>query len=910
MKNRFENAKKYLPIAAVPIMLVVIFLLLNNASAMPYRVVPGENGRWDMRGFDFENYNVLFGGYAEVISGALLTPEEFRERESEAVLASPRDEQILTSRLIIHVPDGEWFTFTRHSLHYAHRLYVNGALMMEVGETGLTQQTSTQSQARIMFTAQASDGIIEIVQQSSNFMHRRSSIHHDWRMGMGNALISEVRTDDIQNTIILSSFFMLSVILFLLYYMLIKNKGILYCAAFCLVWCLRMASTTPRVLAPLAPWLGVEWIFRIEYFTVPLAAIFAIAILSTLFPKILPKYFLYPSYAITWGLFVFYLFGNTITMSHVKNMTYSAYGAILAFVLIMLILKVRKINFGQGLFIIGVLLFIAASAVDIFQRALPDVAPALGFEFGGVATLLFALFMATAMFIFAMQEADAVRTEKEAEREHEMIVFKELITQMSRMAESHQQGDIDAKIDESCFEGAHKAVACGVNEMTGDYVKHITELGGVLKNFSAGDFDTLYTDLPGKKAFLNEAVEALRKNLKDVDREIQTLSYAAIQGELGARANHTNFKGGWEKLLIGLNNVMDAIITPINEASDVLSAMAEGDLSHTVTGDYEGDFILIKKSINSMQAAVSSYISEISQVLIEIANQNLEVSIDRHYIGDFSAIKDSLNMIIRTFNSVLSEFGNTVKLVSGGASQMLEVSEKLSQGAVTQSETYSQLNEAIGEVKERSGKNAEAAQRTSVLATEAKSSVVKEAAIMEQTLKAMNEIKISADNISKIIKVIEDIAFQTNLLALNASVEAARAGQHGAGFAVVAEEVRNLATRSKSAAEETTALIEASVKTASEGERLTAEAAEGLHNVTKQITEIAGNINDVAEASSAQIDSISQISQGISHLNHVTQTNTDLSRDGAIIAEELTSQSETLKGAVEGFRFYNINKKI
>ena len=904
-KTFMKNVKNYLPIAVIPIMLLIGFLLLSNESAKPYRVVYDENGLWDMSGFDFDNHNVLFGGYAEIIPGELLTPEEFRERENEAILACPNRVSVLTSRMTILVPDGEWFTFTRHSLRYTHRLYVNGALMMAVGETGPTQQTSTQSMARIMFTAQPVDGVIEIVQQSSNFMHRLGSPHHEWRMGMGNALINEVRVDDIQNTILLGSFLMLSVILFLLYYMLIRNKGILYCAVFCLVWFLRMAATTPRALAPLAPWLSVEWLFRIEYFTVPLAAIVAIAIFTTLFPKMLPKGFLYPVYALASGIFVFYLFGDTIIMSHVKNMTYPVYGAVLVFVFITLIVKVRKINIGQGLFISGVLLFILAAALDIINRALPDVAPTLAFEFIGVATLLFALFMATAVFMFTMREANTAKAEKEAEREREMTVLNELIAQMGSMAESHQRGDIDAHIDESRFEGAHKAVACGINEMTGNYVKHITDLGGVLENFSAGDFDTLYADLPGKKAFLNKVVEALRKNLKDVDHEIQTLSHAAIKGELSVRVSHEKFKGDWKKLLTGLNNVMDAIITPINEASGVLSAMAEGDLSLTVTGDYEGDFILIKKSINSMQAAVSSYISEISEVLTEIANKNLEVSINRHYIGDFSVIKDSLNKIIGTFNAVLSEFGNTVVLVSGGANQMLGVSVKLSQGAATQSETYSQLNEAIGAVEERSGKNAEAAQRTSILATEAKNSIEKEAAIMQQTLEAMNDIKRSSDNISKIIKVIEDIAFQTNLLALNASVEAARAGQHGTGFAVVAEEVRNLATRSRDAAEETTALIEASVKTASEGARLTAEAANGLRYVTKQITEIAGNVNDVAQASSAQIDSISRISQGISQLDHVTQANTDLSHDGAVTAEELTSQAEILKGTIERFKLCN-----
>ena len=295
-------------------------------------------------------------------------------------------------------------------------------------------------------------------------------------------------------------------------------------------------------------------------------------------------------------------------------------------------------------------------------------------------------------------------------------------------------------------------------------------------------------------------------------------------------------------------------------------------------------------------------------MLREIAAQNMDVSINRQYIGDFSVIKDSLNMIIQTFNRILSDFGKSAAFVSDSAKQMFDVSANLSQGSTTQAQTYSELNSVIVDVEASSNKNAEAARRTNELALNAKDRAEKEAAMMQQTLKAMGDINLASENISKIIKVIEGIASQTNLLALNASVEAARAGEQGKGFSVVAEEVRSLAARSKAAAGETAVLIDESVKTASEGARLTAETAKGLEYMTKQITEISDNLSTVAEASKMQIESVSQISTGISELSHVTQAGTALSQEGTSTAEKLSGQAETLKGIIEKFRLQSYKK--
>lgn len=310
---------------------------------------------------------------------------------------------------------------------------------------------------------------------------------------------------------------------------------------------------------------------------------------------------------------------------------------------------------------------------------------------------------------------------------------------------------------------------------------------------------------------------------------------------------------------------------------------------------------IFEGTIGSLRA----YIGEISEVLGAIAKGDLTQETQQNYTGDFLAIKKSLDSILGALNQTMGQFAASASHVSDGADQVSASAQTLAQGATEQASAVTEISTTIADISA-------GARETSDAAAEAGQFVNQAGAQLGVSMESVKELSVSMDRIAEdskqigtIIATIENIAFQINILSLNAAVEAARAGAAGKGFAVVAEEISSLASKSDEAAKATKELIERSAATIKEGGRVMDKVSEALDRTGELAGNVTVRMEQVVDAVEKQTVAMEQVSTGVEQISAVVENNSATSQECAAASEELSSQSSMLMELISSFRLRN-----
>lgn len=351
--------------------------------------------------------------------------------------------------------------------------------------------------------------------------------------------------------------------------------------------------------------------------------------------------------------------------------------------------------------------------------------------------------------------------------------------------------------------------------------------------------------------------------------------------------------------------VSKGIVKPLGKLKKVANEVADGNLNVTLdvtSSDEIGQVAAaFKRTVIRLKDYIA-YINEITATLNRIASGDLTFTLKCQYTGEFAKLKESLTNIKISLTKLLQNIDCAADQVASGSKQVSNASQALAQGATEQASSIEELSATVTDISQHVSHNAKNAATANEVSKQTSDEIQLSGKLMNQMTDAMTAVKNSSDQISSIVKTIEDIAFQTNILSLNAAVEAARAGEAGKGFAVVAEEVRNLASRSAEAAKSTTALIQEEAQSVQNGTDITEKTAESLQKIVATSQKSSELIAAIADACEKQSISIGQVTQGLEQISAVVQNNSATSEESAASSEELNGQAQELKTQIQKFK--------
>ncbi len=344
---------------------------------------------------------------------------------------------------------------------------------------------------------------------------------------------------------------------------------------------------------------------------------------------------------------------------------------------------------------------------------------------------------------------------------------------------------------------------------------------------------------------------------------------------------------------------------PVRELSFVATKIAEGELDQTIRYQSRDELGILADDFNRVTIRLRDYvgyINEIAETLRQIAAGDLTFTLAHDYAGEFAKIKHSLEEISSVLGGTMRQLQAASQDVAIGAEQVSSGAMTLSQGSTEQASAVETLAKHMDAVSESVSQIARDAQEANLISQGVKSGLIESSGKMKHMTEVIRRTSDKSEEIYRIVKTIEEIAFQTNILSLNAAIEAARAGAAGKGFAVVADEVRNLAGKSSAAAQETSALLSETVASMEQGACAAQDTAQSVMLVVKQADKMSGLVSDIAEYTKQQADNTAEIASGIDQIASVVQNNVATAEASAAASEELSGQAAILKELVARFQ--------
>jgi methyl-accepting chemotaxis protein len=435
--------------------------------------------------------------------------------------------------------------------------------------------------------------------------------------------------------------------------------------------------------------------------------------------------------------------------------------------------------------------------------------------------------------------------------------INDFVAAQDEMATQHQKGYTKSQLDSSKFSGAYKKMAEQTNELIQARVLINRRIIEIVAQYAKGDFSIDIEELPGDTIVVTQAIRGIKQALLQISNEIEFLAKAGANGDFSKRANAENFEFMFRDMLNDLNKLLTTCDTGFNDILRVSTALAQGNLTQTITANYPGTFGKVVAGINGTVENLQELVGEIKDSTLQINNAAQEIAM-----------------------------GNN------------DLSKRTEKQAASLEETAASMTQLTSTVQH----NAQNATQANELARVAANIAQQGGTVVGDVVTTMDSINESSRKVVEIISVIDNIAFQTNILALNAAVEAARAGEQGRGFAVVATEVRNLAQRAAAAAGEIKMLIGDSVDKVDDGSQLVAQAGKTMQEIVQAVKGVTVIMAEITNASVEQSAGIAQVNSAISQMDDVTQQNAALVEQAAAGAESLEEQARKLSVTVANFK--------